>query len=358
MDFVKKVPFQLIFFLLTFGLLTMFINTGHSTIFPMSHIFSESLVENKNFFLDGTNLFKMNNSNEVIIFKDHTYTANQPFQEIVSSAIYFFIYNLGINYRDNFILSTSLVTMLSSVLAVSIISLLIFNIAYKITNKIFPSIFISLSSIFCTPIFPYSLEINPECFSAFFLVCSFYILFSNYNNLKKSSVKYLIAGGLFLGFSFFSSYNVSLLLLSFSLYVFMKETPLKSISFLIFVLIGLLPAFIFNYYMYGGLLWNYPNLSPSNMTQNFNLYLINPQTAVYAFSPLSVLGFLGLFIMPDKFKIEKIVILTSFGLYLLYLLLMQLNAWCQYGPKQLIVVMPFLLIGLSGYFIEDVKKTN
>ena len=79
-------------------------------------------------------------------------------------------------------------------------------------------------------------------------------------------------------------------------------------------------------------------------------------TSIEFYSPIFVVSLLGFLLLPDKYIIEKITLPFTFFLLLAELCSIGTVGHLQYGPRYLLPSMPFVMEGLSGFFIIDNKS--
>ena len=371
---IRKIPFQLILFLFFFGCLTLFINDKNTVAFGLQPLGIQSIVERGHVYLD-TPLDRMeyytsNYTWDVFPYNGHVYLAKQPGQFFIGSAVYFFLYKSGITYQKNSTLVSNLIALFTTVPMVSIIMCLIFNIAFNITRSIKSSFLIAIFSGLGTLLLPYSGLLHHDICATFFLFLGFYYLFKRYHISKSSSSYTILIAGFCIGLALFSSNNTPTTILVLLLYILCKR-DLKDISLFTFSLVvGLSASLVFNFIVFGHPL-NFPILLYTkfyNLThemtffeylnsckERVNQYLFSLITAITFYSPIYLISYIGLFFLPQKYKVERLILLLPL---LLSFLQPSLKAnfpgygWCQYGPRYLIESMPFTMIGLSSFFLK------
>lgn len=335
------------------------------------HLCIESIVERGHFYIDGSTTPGFHDNNDSFPFNSHWYSNKPPGQPIIGSLVYLLLYRLGITYKNNFILATGLVTVFTSVLMVSVISILVFNIVFKITRSKFYSLLTTFFSCFGTLIFPYSGIAHHDIYATFFLFLGYYLLFYKFHTNTKSPGYILLISGFCIGVAFFISYNTPAVIVALCLYVLLKRNLKVLLLFFITFLISISFNFIFNQIIFEHPL-NFPSVLDCyygthkervlsiekyilDIPDKIDAFLFSPTLAITFFSPIFVISYLCIFLMPGRYFIEKLVLLLIFLFQFFQPLVggggsLGGFGWCQFGPRYLLEVTPFILIGLAGLF--------
>lgn len=371
--FFKEIPLQLVLFIFIFGCLTCFVNTNNLRSFVLWHLVIESIVERGQIHIDGSTTPGFHDNSDSFPFNGHWYSNKPPGQPIIGSLVYLLLYRLGITYKDNFILATGLVTLLTSVLMISVISVLTFSIVFKITKNKFYSLLTTFFSCFGTLLFPYSGITHHDIYATFFLFLGYYLLFYKFHINTKCPDYFLLVSGFCVGFAFFISYNTPSVMLALCMYVSLKKNLKVLLLFFIPFLVSISFNFIFNQIVFGHPL-NFPAvldcyhgihkeriLSIEKYLLDFpdkiHAFLFSPILAITFFSPIFVISYLCIFLIPGKYFIEKLILLLILLLQFFQPLVggggsLRGFGWCQFGPRYLLEATPFTLIGLAGLFVR------
>jgi hypothetical protein len=383
---IKKLPFQLIIFIFYVGCFTLFINSANSVAYGFIAKGVEAIVEKKEIFLNNTlgsstDYFLGNPTWDLFSHNGKAYVNKQPGVIFIGTIPYFFIHKTGLTIKENISVVTGLIALFTSALMTSAVSIMMFNIAFNITKNIRNSFFISLFTGFGTLLFPYSTIPHHDIYATFFLFLGFYLLFSRYHLYKRNSSFLIILGGLVTGFSFFNSFNVATIILVLFIYVLSHKNKKDIILFIFSLLIGFLPTLIYNATVFGHP-FNFAiteyckfhkipteELSIKNLLLaakvKTDAYLFSQITGIGFYSPVFLISYLGLFLLHNKYSIERTILLLTFPIQFFQpLIQVEIGGfglgWCQYGPRYLLECTPFVLVGLSGFFQreEGVIKTD
>ncbi len=131
--------------------------------------------------------------------------------------------------------------------------------------------------------------------------------------------------------------------------------------FLIVFTFSVSPLFLYNYYAFGSPFLpaniagnfndTYPAFSLNNILGKIHFYFLSPKTSIYAFSPIIVLSFFGIFLSARNFQRETFFN-TTICILISYLINMSTVGHCQYGPRYLLPTLPFLILGLCPYWTD------
>ena len=366
---IKRLPLQLIIFIFFFGCFGLFINSNNVGGHHPHHIGIEALTERHHFYLEGSKTPKCQPIAEawadVIPYKGHLYVGRQPGVFIFGSIAYFFISKSGITYYKDYALAGELVILFTSVLLTAIAMVLLFNIAFNITNSSFNSFLVALFCGFGTLVFPYSGEIHHDIFSIFFLLCGFYILFYKYHINKNQPLLFFLLSGFLTGLAFLCSFKAPPLIIIIFLYVLFHKNWKESFLFILSIFVGILPSLLYNLHIFGNPFIfpetygdYYPTSLPryfsfKNLLDKFNTYFINPFTALPLYSPIYLVSLFGFTLFPKKYTIEKMILPCVFFMTFFQMTTILSAGACQYGPRNFLCTMPFTLIGLSGFFSKE-----
>lgn len=371
MQIIKKLPIQIILFLFFSGCLASFINTGNTLAFGLQSRCIEALVGNRTIFLDNPTdkmeFFTSSYTWDVFSYKDHVYINKAPGQFFLGAIPYLFLKLFGITYKSNFNLSCGVITFFTSILMTSLIMVLLFNISFNILKNRMKSFFVAFFAGFGTLLLPYSGVLQHDMCATFFLFLGFYFLFYRYHISNKHSLCMVLLSGFFTGFSFFNSYNVITIISIICLYVLCKRNINEIVLFFLSLLVGFSVTFIFNFIVFDSPL-NFAIVLYSNffhqshefslseylpsILKRIDLYLISPITAIEFYSPIYIISYFGILLLPKKYFVEKTILLLAFPLQFFQPCLFGVAGygWCQYGPRYLLESIPFTMVGLIGYF--------
>jgi hypothetical protein len=375
---MRKFSFQLILFVFFVGCLSLFINTKNTVAFGLQPRCIESIVEDGTIHLDNAfdkmEYFTSNYTWDSFSYKGHVYINKQPGQFFIGAIPYFFLQLFGITYKSDFNLCCGVVTFFTSVIMTAVMMILLFNIAFNILRNKAKSFLIACFSGFGTLLLPYSGILQHDMCATFFLLLGFYFLFYRYHINNKHPIYMVLLSGFFTGFSFFSSYNAVTIISLICLYVFCKRKTNETILFAVSLFIGISTVLLFNFLVFGNP-FSFAIVMYSNFFHQSNefsiseylpsilkrvdLYLLSPITAIEFYSPIYIVSYFGILFLPKKYLIEKIILLLAFPIQFFQPCLFGVAGygWCQYGPRYLLESIPFVMIGLCGYYTKEKKPT-
>jgi 4-amino-4-deoxy-L-arabinose transferase-like glycosyltransferase len=350
---------QGIFFLFVFGVYAALINTYNIKSFGLQHIGINALVHDGHYYIENATLPELPYPTaDVFTHEGHLYPAKQPGQFLIGALAYYPIYKSGITYQNDYYLAGALVTLLTSALMTALASVLVLNVLFAITQNALWSALGAIFFSFGTLAFAYSGVVHHDVYATFFAFLSFYLLFRAREAKGRASLR--ILAGLLLGFTFFISMLPQAILVTTFLYALLTSTRRGLAVFAGSFAAGLLPMFIFNWAAFGGPLnlpqficdcnEAVPTLSLDIILNNLYFYLLSPANAVFFYTPIYLVALMGFAFMPREHRAEKTTLFLAFFLTLVHLSTIFAVGGAQFGPRYMLTTMPYVLLGLSGYF--------
>ena len=120
----------ILLFLCIFFIYGIFVNSNNQNAYTLQHAGIEAIVERGTLYVDGSSTPQLKEVGDVFSHKGHLYAAKQPGQFFIGAIVYFFLQLVGITYKDNYLLASSLVTWLTSGLMTSLIVLMLFKLSF------------------------------------------------------------------------------------------------------------------------------------------------------------------------------------------------------------------------------------
>lgn len=366
--YIRNISYVTLLFFGMFFIYGIFINSNDQNAFTLQQAGIESIVERGNLYVDGSSTPQFRGVGDVFYHEGHLYAAKQPGQFFIGAPVYFILHIFGVTYKDNFLLASSLVTWFTSGLMTSLIAIMIFKISVVFTkNKklgVLTSIFYGLG----TMSFPYSGVTHHDVYGTFFIFTSFYFLVLDRYSNPSDKIIYSVLSGAAAGLAVFSSILPLFILFAEVAYLLSFKRWKHAAFFIVALVVFLLPLLFYNYFAFGNPLLpaniagnfddTYPVFSFENIINKIRFYFFSPTTAIYAFSPIVILSFSGIFFFPRRHIREKLFLFFQFGFLSSYLAIMTTVGHCQYGPRYLMPALPFLSLGLCGYWMRSNPKPS
>jgi hypothetical protein len=134
-------------------------------------------------------------------------------------------------------------------------------------------------------------------------------------------------------------------------------------AFLFGGMLGLLPLLVYNSICFGNPLL-LPNVAGNYSDTFFRLDWTNftGKLSFYAhmltlYAPVFWAGLLGLALYPSKLRREQALVCLMLFALAAYLLNIEANGTCQYGPRYLLPAMPLACLGLAGFaYLRAAKR--
>jgi len=185
-------------------------------------------------------------------------------------------------------------------------------------------------------------------------------LFCSEKNLRAfggNHIVYGIGAGFFAGVTLLTSMLPALIVFALAVYIVMSWRLKPIVLFGIGCLLGLLPLTVYNFYYFGNPLiqanvaGNYAdtffNFNFEQFIFRVNAYIGYGGLSIWKYAPLLGLGFGGILVLPKSLRMVKVFVLAAITLHLFYLFNIETLGTCQYGPRYLLPLLPFLAIGVA-----------
>lgn len=359
---IQKISDTVLLFCAIFFIYGIFVNSNDQNSYTLQQAGIEAIAERGTLYVDGSPTPKLKRPGDVFNHEGHLYAAKQPGQFFIGTIIYFILYIIGITYENSYLLTSSLVTWFTSGAMTSLIVVMLFKIGVFLTkNKKFSflvAIFYGLGTIS----FPYCGVTHHDIYGTFLIFASFYFLFLSFHSSQVNKTFCTVVSGITAGVSIFTSALPVFILLGLLLYILTFKKWKHLFLFLIVFTFSVSPLFLYNYYAFGSPFLpaniagnfndTYPAFSLNNILGKIHFYFLSPKTSIYAFSPIIVLSFFGIFFIRKEFFREKLFLILQFVFLISYLINMSTVGHCQYGPRYLLPTLPFLILGLCPYWTD------
>jgi 4-amino-4-deoxy-L-arabinose transferase-like glycosyltransferase len=340
------------------------INSNNLLDFDLQQIGVEALVERGHFYLEGSTSPQLQTKGDVFEYNGHKYAAKQPGQFIAGSIVYFLLHKLGLSYVNHYLLTAALVTFFTTSLVLAASGVALFALAREMAahgRGLFWPLAATISYTLATTTFAYSGIAHHDVLATGYLVIAFYFIFQLSRASVNERTSYLYSGGagLLLGLTITTSmlpFFMVILCVVYSLSL--RRWKLQPV-FLIGLLAGLLPLFIYDAVSFGNPLrlantagarvfddtfWHF---NPNNLGNKLVLYA----RALVAYVPVFAAGVFGLSYYPRWIK-RNPEFLTLVGVMIVlaaFIFNINSDGDCQFGPRYLLPAMPFACLGISGY---------
>ena len=364
-----------IFVWLVCGLL---INTRNLEAFNLQQAGIESMVERKQFSLEGSSTPQFQIKvylypdgkpfGDTFSYNGRQYAAKQPGQFMAGALVYFLLHLFGLSYLNHYLLTAALISFFTSSFLTAVAAVVVFRIAREFTAaKTFWWPFVSaIVYAFGTTAFPYSgFAYHDSMASAFLLIAFYTALLLTRGDLTADRKKLLAAlTGLFLGLTVTTSMLPFFMAGVVAVYVFSLRQWNLLPYFVAGGIIGTSPLLVYNTVCFGNPLLqsyiagDYPqsnlHFDLQNTIQKARLYV----SELTLYDPLAWLGILGLAFLPPTLKRERLLIIALFAAQFFQVLNIESHGGCHYGPRFLLPSLPYAAIGLTGFYYLRGKTTQ
>lgn len=264
------------------------------------------------------------------------------------------------------ILANILATIFVSSLLSALLSVILYRFSKYFTNNKKTRLLIVFTFAFGTLFFSYSTEYAARIVGTFFSFSAFYLLFKSKHEGVRNS--YIFFAGLLGGLAVFTEYTQAIVVVFLFIYLL---TFLRNKKIFYFILGGAIMALILmacHYAMFDNpFSTSYAHragMDKAVMAPGFYGSVLPPnpyviwalsfgfEKGIIWFVPISILSFLGLFLIlrnrSHKYFTEMIIIILLFLAFFIYnsSIVLGWQANCAFGPRHFTASMPFLMIPL------------
>lgn len=342
------------------------INSSNLLEFDLQQIGVEAMVERGHFYLEGSTSPQLQTKGDVFEYRGHKYAAKQPGQFMAGAIVYFLLHQLGLSYVNHYLLTSAIVTLFTTSLVLAASGVALFGIAREMTARgrsrlqpLFWPLAATLSYALATTAFSYSGIAHHDALATGYLVIAFYFIFqlSRKSTTRRAVFLKAAVAGLLLGLTVTTSMLPFFMVILCVLYfLYLRRWELLPV-FLMGLLAGLLPLFIYNAVSFGNpfLLPNiaghysdtYFHFSPAN----FGSKLVFYSQALILYVPIFPLGLFGLSYFPQALRRELhfLALVAMMMVIAVYVFNIDTDGAYQFGPRYLLPAMPFACLGLVGY---------
>jgi len=357
----RSLRLRVLLFLLLWFAYGCAINSRNLYDFDLQQIGVEAMVERGHFYLEGASSPQMETKGDVFEYNGHKYAAKQPGQFFAGSVIYFVLHKLGLNYVDNYLITSALVTFFTTALLLSASAVAFFTIAKALANNTSPfwPLAATLSYALGTTVFPFSGIAHHDALATAYLVITFCFLF-RLTTRRDENTERLDSGiaGLLLGLTITTSMLPFFIVIVCLIYFLSLRRWRLLPWFLGALTVGLVPLFVYDTASFGSPL-RLANLvgaaAFSDTFWHFDPRNLGNKIAFYAramfYVPIFVVGLFGLSYYPRKVlrSPQFLLLFASMIVLAVYVFNIGSDGDCQFGPRYLLPTMPLACLGIMGY---------
>lgn len=345
------------------------INSRNLEAFNLQQMGVEAIVERGAFHVEGSRSPRLQPLGDVFYYKGHKYAAKQPGQFMAGALVYFFLHLVGLDYVNNYLLTSALVTFFTASLVAALSAALLYRLALAMTkegaSRLWP-IAAALVYAFATTLFPFAGIAHHDVIASGFVLIAFHFAFRLSRESEQGGAADLlsVSAGLFLGLTVTTSMLAFWPAIAVGLYFLSLARWRILPHFLLGGVMGLLPLLVYDAINFGNpfllpnVAGNYSDtffhLSFGNFTDKLGFYL--KWASLYA--PALLLGLAGLSLLPRRFRREKLAAAGAVLILCAYIFNIDTVGTCQYGPRYLLPATAFGCLGLVGFSHLESKRAR
>ncbi len=356
--------FRVLLFLLLWFAYGVAINSSNLREFDLQQVGVQAIVERGHFYLEHSIPNQLQSKGDVFEYRGHNYAAKQPGQFMVGAVVYFLLHKLGLSYVHQYLFTAALVTFFTTSLVLAASAVALFELAKELAadgSGCFWPLATTLSYALATTAFAYSGIAHHDALATGYLVIAFYFIFqiSKTGASPRAQSLKAAATGLLLGLTLTTSMlPFSMVVVCLVYFISLRRWRLLPI-FLLALIAGLLPLFIYNAVSFGNP-FLLPNVAGASMFSDTFIYFdprnLGNKLGFYAgalavYVPVFAVGLFGLSYYPSKLKrgpafLTLLALMIALGIFVLNI---KSDGDCQFGPRYLLPAMPFACLGIAGY---------
>jgi hypothetical protein len=337
-------------------------NTGDLYAFGLQHIGVEAYVERGTFYIEGSPdpRFYVKPEGDAFLYEGHIYPAKQPGQFMAGALVYFPLHALGLSYTEDYVLTAALVTFFTASLVVAASAAALFRAARELTPEgtgyLWP-LLVALSYALGSTAFAYSGIAWHDALATGYLTIalSLVVRLARGRVGGRRAAAFAACAGLMLGLTVTTSMLPFFMAAAVAVYFFSLRRWGLAAWFVGGGLAGLAPLLIYNAVCFGN-----PLLMP-NLAGNYGDTFFRPSWANFVnklgfyarmltlYAPVFWAGLAGLLLMPRGLRRERLLLLAMLSALAAYILNMEADGTCQYGPRYMLPAMPVACAGLAGF---------
>jgi hypothetical protein len=362
------------------------VNSGNLNAFGLQQAGVEAYVERHHLYLEGSRVARLQVQPVVdaFLYRGHIYPAKQPGQFMSGACAYFPLRLFGLSYAADYLLTAALVTFLTTSLVTAAASVAVFRLARELApaaptserahgaGTLFWPLLAALSYGLASTAFAYSGIAWHDALATGYLTIALYLVVrlrretegpsataqgpraTTHTEARRADVLAACAGAL-LGLTVTTSMLPFFMVVAVALYFVALRRWRLLPSFLLGGLLGLLPLLVYNTVCFGNPLL-LPNVAGNYSDTFFRLDWANftGKLGFYAhmltlYAPVFWPGLLGLALYPRRLRREQALVCLMLLALAGYILNIEANGTCQYGPRYLLPAMPLACLGLAGF---------
>jgi hypothetical protein len=362
------------------------VNSGNLNAFGLQQAGVEAYVERHHLYLEGSRVARLQVQPVVdaFLYRGHIYPAKQPGQFMFGACAYFPLHLFGLSYAADYLLTAALVTFLTASLVTAAASVALFRLARELapgartrerahdSAALFWPLLAALSYGLASTAFAYSGIAWHDALATGYLTIALYLVVrlrretegprataqgrttTAQTEGRRADARAACAGAL-LGLTVTTSMLPFFMVVAVALYFVSLRRWRLLPSFLFGGLLGLLPLLVYNTVCFGNPLLlsnvagNYSDtffrLDWTNFTGKLGFYA----RMLTLYAPVFWAGLLGLALYPRRLRREQALVCLMLLALAGYILNIEANGTCQYGPRYLLPVMPLASLGLAGF---------
>ncbi|HEX8353432.1 MAG TPA: hypothetical protein VF611_11060, partial [Pyrinomonadaceae bacterium] len=324
------------------------VNSGNLEAFGLQQAGVEAYVERRTLYLEGSSVpaLQVRPVVDAFLYGGHVYPAKQPGQFMAGALAYFPLHALGLSYARDYLLTAALVTFLTASLVTAAAAVAVFKTAREFapegSGQTFWPLLAALAYGLGSTAFAYSGIAWHDSLAAGYFTLALHLLFRLSRGGARGEAALSAGAGALLGLTVTTSMLPSPMAAAAGLYFLALRRWRLLPFFAAGGLAGVAPLLVYNFVCFGNPLLlpnvagNYGDTFFKPSWENFAAKAVFYARMLTLYAPVFWAGLAGLALFPRRLRRERLVLLGMLAAHAAYVLNIEADGTCQWGPRYML----------------------
>ncbi len=327
--------------------------------YPLQYAVVEAIVERGTFEVGGSRVPLLGAAGDKFLYRDRWLPAKQPGQFMLGALVYAPLRLAGLDFVNRYLTTAALVTWLTASLLSALAGAFLFRLVIEVWEQ--PEAAAWFCALGCgvgTILLPYSGIAHHDVMAVSMLVIAFFLIERAVRRREWERRGPALLAGLLMGAALLTSMLPAVVTAVMAAHVLLTRERRFVLTVAGGSLGGLLPLAAYNWHYFGNPLMQ-ANLAggytdtvfspdPGRFLEHLGVYLGLGDVSVLKYEPILLVGLAGLVVAGGGMGRARHVLRAAAALHLFYVLNIPAIGYCQYGPRFLIPLVPFVMMGVPA----------